>query len=181
MAASSFASALDPTGAPPPEPDAAKAQANFSTTGLLAAESNTAASGVVLKYHEPPEARKPPARDAWRLYVFKGADLLETVELQARSVWLLGRERSVVDMPLDHPSCSKQHAALQFRFVSKKSEFGDVDGRVRPYIIDLDSANGTSVNGEAVPGRRYVELRDKDLLRFGSSTREYVVMLPPPP
>ncbi|EDN02162.1 conserved hypothetical protein [Histoplasma mississippiense (nom. inval.)] len=36
---------------------------------------------VILKYHEPPEARKPPAKDPWRLYVFKGEDLLETIQL----------------------------------------------------------------------------------------------------
>jgi smad nuclear-interacting protein 1 len=29
-------------------------------------------TGVVLKYHEPPEARKPTKN--WRLYVFKGKE-----------------------------------------------------------------------------------------------------------
>jgi smad nuclear-interacting protein 1 len=133
-----------------------------------------------LKYHEPPEARKPPAKAAWRLYVFKGPDLLETVELGERSCWLIGRERFVVDFPVDHPSCSKQHAVIQFRFVEKKNEFGDREGAVRPYIIDLGSSNGTHVNGDDIPKERYVELRDKDVLKFGLSTREYVLMLPPP-
>lgn len=31
------------------------------------------------------------------------------------SSYLFGRERRVVDVPTDHPSCSKQHAVLQFR------------------------------------------------------------------
>lgn len=132
---------------------------------------------VVLKYHEPPEARKPPAKDPWRLYVFKGEDLLEVVELNERSCWLIGREQLVVDFPLEHPSCSKQHAALQFRYVDKRNEFGDRIGRVKPYLIDLESANGSTVNGDPVPGGRYVELRDKDVLKFGLSTREYVLML----
>jgi smad nuclear-interacting protein 1 len=30
-----------------------------------------------------------------------------------------------------------------------------------------------------VPGSRYLELRDKDMIQFGSSTREYVLMLAP--
>lgn len=137
-------------------------------------------SSVVLKYHEPPEARKPPAREPWRLYVFKGDDVLEVVELSERSCWLVGREHLVVDLPLDHPSCSKQHAALQFRFVDKRNEFGDRIGKVKPYIIDLDSANGTSVNGNPVPASRFTELMDKDVIRFGLSSREYVLMLPPP-
>ncbi|KAN0083046.1 SMAD/FHA domain containing protein [Elaphomyces granulatus] len=159
-----------------------KEKPNFSNTGRLATESNTVmmeGGSVVLKYHEPPEARKPPAKDAWRLYVFKGSDLLEIVELGERSCWLVGREKLVVDFPIEHPSCSKQHAAVQFRYLEKRNEFGDRQGRVRPYLIDLESANGSTVNGELVPTGRYVELQDKDVLRFGLSTREYVLMLPP--
>ncbi|PGH04035.1 smad nuclear-interacting protein 1 [Blastomyces parvus] len=168
------------TSTPLPE----KEKPNFTNTGRLAAETNTVKSGdgltsVVLKYHEPPEARKPPTKDPWRLYIFKGEALLETIELRERSCWLIGRERLVVDLPVDHPSCSKQHAALQFRFVEKRNEYGDRDGRVRPYIIDLESANGSTVNGEPAPKGRYMELMDKDVLKFGFSTREYVLMLPP--
>ncbi|KKZ62536.1 hypothetical protein EMCG_02942 [[Emmonsia] crescens] len=172
--------ATSETSTPLPE----KEKPNFSNTGRLAAETNTVKSGdgltsVVLKYHEPPEARKPPAKDPWRLYIFKGEDLLETIPLGGRSCWLLGRERLVVDLPVDHPSCSKQHAALQFRFVEKRNEYGDRDGRVRPYLIDLESANGSTVNGKPAPKGRYMELMDKDVLKFGFSTREYVLMLPP--
>jgi smad nuclear-interacting protein 1 len=165
------------SSAPPPE----KEKPNFAATGRLAAESNTVnvngGGTVVLKYHEPAEARKPPAKEPWRLYVFKGDDLLEVVELNERSCWLIGREKMVVDFPLDHPSCSKQHAALQFRYVDKRNEFGDRIGRVKPYLIDLESANGSTVNGDPVPGGRYVEVRDKDVLKFGLSTRDYVLML----
>lgn len=119
-------------GASPPRPEAPpeKQAPNYNPTGLLAAETNTVA-GVVLKYNEPPEARKPSPRDDWRLYVFKGSDLLETVELGGRSCWLVGRERVVVDFPVDHPSCSKQHAVIQFRYVVKTNEYGDKDGKVR--------------------------------------------------
>lgn len=42
---------------------------NFGLSGKLAAETNTF-KGVVLKYSEPIEARKPSKK--WRLYVFKG-------------------------------------------------------------------------------------------------------------
>ena len=46
---------------------------DFSNSGLLAAESKTV-NGTVLKYHEPPEARKPNSADDWRLFVFSGED-----------------------------------------------------------------------------------------------------------
>ena len=79
----------------------------------------------------------------------------------------------------EHPSCSKQHAVIQFRYVEKKDEFGERVGNVKPYVLDLESANGTWVNGEVVPERRYVELMSGDVLKFGESTREYVLILPP--
>ncbi|KAI9826966.1 MAG: hypothetical protein M1826_006542 [Phylliscum demangeonii] len=157
--------------------DKAKQQPNYAPSGRLAAETNTVAGGVVLKYHEPPEARKPAAMADWRLYVFKGTELLETVTLGGRSCWLVGRERAVADFAVDHPSCSKQHAVLQFRHVVKTNEFGDKLGRVRPYIIDLESANGTIVNGDRIPASRYIELKEKDMIQFGLSSREYVLIL----
>lgn len=53
-----------------------KAKPDFKPSGLLAAETNTvkAADGTttVLKYNEPPEARKPV--QGWRLYVFKDSE-----------------------------------------------------------------------------------------------------------
>lgn len=102
---------------------------------------------------------------------------MDTVELGLRSCWLVGRDRAVVDLVAEHPSVSKQHAVLQFRYVERRNEFGDRVGRVRPYLIDLESANGTVLNGERVPESRYLEVRDRDVVKFGLSTREYVVML----
>ena len=158
-----------------------KQKPNFAATGLLAAASNSVTqadgSAIALKYHEPAEARKPPPRDDWKLFVFKGPEILETIDLSLRSCWLVGREVAVVDLPAEHPSVSKQHAVIQFRYIEKKNEFGDKTGRVRPYLIDLDSANGTALNKEEIPSSRYLELRDKDMIQFGHSTREYVLML----
>ena len=114
------------------------------------------------------------------MYVFKESQILDTVLLYERSCWLIGREAAVVDYLVEHPSTSKQHAVIQFRYVEKRNEFGDKKGKVKPYIIDLESANGTKINGDLVPAGRYLELRDGDILSFGESTREYVVQLPPP-
>lgn len=165
------------------EPEKPKEKPNFGTSGHLAAASNSIeqADGtkITLKYHEPPEARKPSSRDQWKLFVFKGKDIVDTIELSHRSCWLVGREMSVVDLAAEHPSISKQHAVIQFRYTEKRNEFGDKIGRVKPYLIDLESANGTKLNGEQAPDSRYLELRDKDMVQFGLSTREYVLMLAP--
>ena len=47
---------------------------------------------------------------------------------------------------------------------------------MRPYIIDLEAANGTYVNNQRVESKRYVELFEKDVLKFGFSSREYVLL-----
>ena len=47
---------------------------------------------------------------------------------------------------------------------------------MKPYIIDLDSANGTFVNNRRIPSRSYVELLEKDVVKFGYSSREYVLL-----
>lgn len=53
----------------------------------------------------------------WRLYPFKNDQPLEPYKVHRKSWYLLGRDRHVCDIPLDHPSCSKQHAVLQYRLV----------------------------------------------------------------
>ncbi|KAG8223273.1 hypothetical protein J437_LFUL001550 [Ladona fulva] len=150
-----------------------KEKPNFGLSGKLTEDTNTF-NGVVIKYNEPPEARKPRRR--WRLYVFKGEENLPTLYLHRQSCFLIGRDRKVVDIPVDHPSCSKQHAAFQFRLVPYQRPDGTMGKRVRPYIIDLESANGTFVNNNQIEAKKYVELLERDVLKFGFSSREYVLL-----
>ncbi|KAJ8952647.1 hypothetical protein NQ318_020962 [Aromia moschata] len=140
---------------------------NFGLSGKLTEETNTY-RGIVIKYSEPPEARK--ARRRWRLYPFKGEKALQTLYIHRESAYLIGRERKVVDLPVDHPSCSKQHAALQYRLVPFTRDDGSVGKRVRPYLIDLESANGTFINNKKIEPRKYVELFEKDVIKFGFSS-----------
>ncbi|KAK2465182.1 hypothetical protein APHAL10511_002536 [Amanita phalloides] len=158
--------------------DENKAKPNFAPSGLLAAETNTvkAASGesTVLKYNEPPEARRPMV--GWRLYVFKGEEQVELLHINRQSAYLIGRDRLVADIPIDHQSCSKQHAVIQYRFVREKNELGDTRGVIKPYIIDLQSTNGTHVNGITIPASRFYELKPSDVIKFGTSAREYVLL-----
>ncbi|KAF9112661.1 hypothetical protein BGX27_003006 [Mortierella sp. AM989] len=151
-----------------------KEKPNFGLSGALAAETNTTASGVVLKYNEPPEARKP--KQKWRLYVFKGDKEIDLLHIHRQSAFLFGRDRNVVDIPIDHPSCSKQHAVLQFRQIVETDALGQASRSTRPFIIDLESANGTFVNGTQIPPTRYYELKLSDVIKFGASTREFVLL-----
>ena len=52
---------------------------------------------------------------------------------------LAGREKKIADIHVRHPSCSSQHAVLQYRQV-KDPKTGKT--KVRPYIMDLQSTNG---------------------------------------
>lgn len=157
----------------PDEPVAEKEKPNFGLSGKLTEDANKV-NGTVLKYTEPPEARRPKRR--WRLYPFKGEESLQTLHIHRQSCFLIGREKKICDIPVDHPSCSKQHAVLQFRLVPFERADGTTGKRVRPYIIDLESSNGTYLNNNQIEPKKYVELMERDLLKFGYSTREYVLL-----
>lgn len=150
-----------------------KEKPNFGLSGALTEDTNKV-NGVVVKYSEPPEARKPKRR--WRLYPFKGETALPTLHIHRQSCFLVGRDRKVVDLAVDHPSCSKQHAALQYRLVPFERDDGSQGKRVRLYLIDLESANGTFLNNKKIDGRKYYELMEKDVIKFGFSSREYVLL-----
>src|SRR5579864_7227257 len=69
----------------------------------------------------------------------------------------VGRSASA-DIALDHPSVSRRHAQL----------LADEQGRW--VVRDLNSRNGTTVNGAAIAEKL---LRDGDLLRFGEVTARF--------
>lgn len=106
-----------------------------------------------------------------------GWDGAATLHVHRKSAFLVGRDKTVADILTEHASCSKQHAVLQFRLFQKPSKDGlSFENEVRPYIMDLESTNGTLLNGAPIESSRYIELRAKDVLKFGESTREYVLM-----
>ncbi|KJH48614.1 FHA domain protein [Dictyocaulus viviparus] len=150
-----------------------KEKVNLGVSGKLAEDTNMY-RGVLIKYNEPPEAKKPTLR--WRLYPFKGDEALPVLHIHRQSAYLIGRDRKIADLPIDHPSCSKQHAVLQYRSVPFERADGTKARRVLPYIIDLGSSNGTLLNGSKIEPQRYVELKEKDVLKFGFSSREFVVL-----
>ncbi|XP_048205159.1 smad nuclear-interacting protein 1-like, partial [Perognathus longimembris pacificus] len=150
-----------------------KEKPSFELSGALLEDTNTF-RGVVIKYSEPPEARIPQKR--WRLYPFKNDGVLPVMYIHRQSAYLLGRDRRIADIPIDHPSCSKQHAVFQYRLVEYTHADGTVGRRVKPYIIDLGSGNGTFLNNKRLEPQRYYELKEKDVLKFGFSSREYVLL-----
>ncbi|KYQ89880.1 hypothetical protein DLAC_09855 [Tieghemostelium lacteum] len=156
-----------------------KDKVDYNRSGLLdnsiSNGSNNKQDGdkvsVQLKWQEPYESRIP--KENWIIYPFKDKEVLDPYPIYKKKSFLFGRDRNIVDIPIDHPSCSSQHAVIVFREVLPK----DSDIKViKPYIIDLDSTNGTFLNKQKLKSSRYIEIRSKDLINFGSSTRDYVVV-----
>mmetsp|Transcript_13307 Transcript_13307/g.23515 ORF Transcript_13307/g.23515 Transcript_13307/m.23515 type:complete len:305 (+) Transcript_13307:98-1012(+) len=143
-----------------------KEEPNFEASGLLAMEDN-AKNGIPLKFTVPAEARRPDMK--WRLYVFaKQNEEPKIIQIHREVGYLFGKDRRVVDVPTDHPTCSKQHAVLHHRQTANME--------VKPYILDLESVNGTFLNGKRIEAARYYELKEKDVLKFGMSSREFVLL-----
>jgi smad nuclear-interacting protein 1 len=165
--------------APPKEEDETpkppEVKPNFGLSGALTKDAGGGGNvykGIVLKFQEPPEARAPNTQ--WRFYVFKGKDMVETLHISKQSAYLLGRNQDICDICLLHPSLSSQHAVLQYRALPLKNEPSRVS--CQPYIMDLESTNGTFLNDVRIDPARYYQLKKGDLVKFGASTREYVLM-----
>uniref|UniRef100_H2TBR1 FHA domain-containing protein n=1 Tax=Takifugu rubripes TaxID=31033 RepID=H2TBR1_TAKRU len=134
------------------DPPVEKEKPNFGLSGALTEDTNTF-RGVVIKYNEPPEARIPKRR--WRLYPFKNDEALPVMYIHRQSAYLL---------------------VFQYRLVEITRADGTSGRRVKPYIIDLGSGNGTYLNNQRIDPQRYYELKEKDVLKFGFSSREYVLL-----
>jgi smad nuclear-interacting protein 1 len=153
---------------------------SFALSGALTKDASSGLvtlSGQKLKFVEPPEARLPDKK--WRLHVFKGeSEIGEPLRLHRQSCFLFGKDKQVAEIHLEHPSCSKQHAVIQFRLMTRKEDNEGLINKplILPYVIDLNSTNGTYLNGKRIESSRYIELRPSDVLRFGESSREFVLL-----
>uniref|UniRef100_A0A7S2K9N1 FHA domain-containing protein n=1 Tax=Leptocylindrus danicus TaxID=163516 RepID=A0A7S2K9N1_9STRA len=129
-----------------------------------------------MKFKEPQEARAPMTK--WRLYVFKKSndnpEPIQIMHISKQSAYLFGRDTRVADIVVEHPSLSKQHCVLQYRALPDKKQGGQI--RCKPYLMDLGSTNGTFINGQRLEEARYYELRKKDVITLGMSSREYVLL-----
>ncbi|AMD22759.1 HHL011Wp [Eremothecium sinecaudum] len=70
------------------------------------------------------------------------------------------KEVVVADIGLPEEAISKQHAVIQFR---------EKDNHLVPYVMDLNSSNGTLLNGTVLPSARYIQLWGGDVLEFSEN------------
>nr|XP_054586171.1 kanadaptin [Nothobranchius furzeri] len=127
-----------------------------------------------LPYTEPPWGG-PPSDIPYSLEILKNGTIVDTVPLTHSSYFVVGR-LPVCHVSLEHPSISRYHAVIQFR--GQSGEEGCVGEERGFYIHDLGSTHGTVVNKNKVPPKTYVRLHVGHVLKFGGSTRLFVLQGP---
>ncbi|XP_054978844.1 kanadaptin [Sorex araneus] len=123
-------------------------------------------------YREPPWAS--PAAAPYSLETLKGGTVLGTRALGGASRCLFGRLPGC-DVSLEHPSVSRHHAVLQHGAAPPGAGGGGGPGF---YLYDLGSTHGTFLNKTRVPPRTYCRVHVGHVLRFGGSTRLFVLQGP---
>lgn len=136
-----------------------------------------------LAYTAPHWALEPQATPApWHLEVFNGTEKLDTIDLSTQARFVAGRSSGgqgmgqgmgmgqgtglgagLVDLELEHPSCSPHHAVVQHAY----------DGSL--WLHDLNSAAGVRSNQQVLQPSFFHGLQPGTVLHFGQSPKAYVV------
>lgn len=102
----------------------------------------------------------------YSLEILKNGLVIDTILLHEKDYYIIGRQPDICDIGLDHPSISRIHAVIQHH----------EDGSLM--IIDMNSAHGTFLNKKELNKSEYHRLFVGDFIKFGASTRSYIVQGP---
>ena len=153
-----------------------KEKPNFEPSGILQKdlemEYNKIMNNKILVNYNPPSDSIIPT-DIWFFFKFTGdkKEPEETYKLINKEFFLIGKDPRICDIRIKQQNISRQHAVIQFRKIKK-----DYNWDILPYLIDLNSTNGTYLNGDKIDNKKYYELRDKDELNFGDKKIDFVLM-----
>ncbi|KAL4228390.1 Kanadaptin [Mactra antiquata] len=103
--------------------------------------------------------------------IIKNGAVIENIDLTKQAYHVIGRLPSC-DIPMEHPSLSRYHAVVQY---SNGSSDQYPSGW---YLYDLDSTHGTWINKNKVPSQKYHRLHVDYVLKFGGSTRLFILQGP---
>lgn len=153
-------------------------------------------------YVEPKWSQPPDDSLTYSFEVLKGGQIVEEIKhLETKAFWTIGKlpNNGIV---MAHPTISRFHAVLQYRPEVKDNNDSDgsdddedgkdddvksnaKDSTVQKskvdkgwYLYDLNSTHGSFVNKMKVPPKTYVRLRVGYMLKFGASTRNYILQGP---
>uniref|UniRef100_A0AAY5EXM0 FHA domain-containing protein n=1 Tax=Electrophorus electricus TaxID=8005 RepID=A0AAY5EXM0_ELEEL len=126
-----------------------------------------------LPYTEPPWGGVTGIPYSFEL--LKNGAILDSVPLTQQSYFVVGR-LPVCDISLEHPSISRYHAVVQYR--EHSGEQGVMGEEIGFYVYDLGSTHGTFVNKNKIPPKTYIRVRVGHVLKFGGSTRLFILQGP---
>ncbi|KAK3608661.1 hypothetical protein CHS0354_042673 [Potamilus streckersoni] len=126
-------------------------------------------SQVAVPYKEPPWGGL--AEQKYSFEIIKNGAVTGTVEMNDKAFYIFGRLPSC-DVQMEHPSLSRYHAIVQYC----ASPMGEYEKGW--YLYDLDSTHGTWINKYKVKSNVYQRLRVGHVVKFGGSTRLYILQGP---
>lgn len=121
-----------------------------------------------IPYKEPSWSGIPD--EPYYLELLKGGCIKSTKYLTEKPYYLFGRLPNC-DIVMEHPSISRYHAVIQY----KASQTGKSDKGF--YLYDLGSTHGTVVNKIQIEPKRYYRLRVGYVIKFGGSSRLYIIQV----
>ncbi|XP_055605378.1 kanadaptin [Uranotaenia lowii] len=140
-----------------------------------------------IPYREPSWSRKCDSDLNYSFEVLKNGVIIEEVkQLQNKPYWLFGRLPNC-DINMAHPTISRYHAILQYRYVPEPEENSDSEENSSPshvtlesgwYLYDLNSTHGTFLNKQRLQPKTYVRVRVGYMIKLGSSSRSYILQGP---
>lgn len=135
-----------------------------------------------LPYSEP--RWSSPPTEPYSLTVIKNGTVVQEVDISRKAFHVFGR-LPVCDVSLEHPSISRYHAILQCRPQDADGVDAATGGNhtlfsTNPteaglYVYDLGSTHGTFLNKNKIQPRCYYRLRVGQMVRFGGSSRMFVL------
>lgn len=124
---------------------------------------------IPLPYKEP--VWSGVVDSAYSFEVLKSGVIVDQINLNTKSFYVVGR-LSTCDVIMEHPSISRYHAIIQYRSI------GDEVNHAGFYLYDLDSTHGTFLNKQPTKPRCYHRLRVGHMVKFGGSTRMFILQGP---
>ena len=155
-----------------------KEKPNFNPSGILQKDlefeyNKSMNNKILINYNPPSDSIIPEENVIWFLFKFSEdkKEAEETFKLINKEFFLIGKDPRICDIRIKQQNISRQHAVIQFRKIRKEKTW-----EILPYLIDLNSTNGTYLNGDKIDNKKYYELRDKDELNFGDKKLDFVLM-----